>query len=74
VPAQSIFEIQEKPRAGVPADATSSHHAEQAVPVGPEAGSLARRISLDAGDSRRRIPGSLPVAEPGLQRAPVGSR
>ena len=74
VPAQSIFEIQEKPRAGVPADATSSHHAEQAVPAEPEAGSLARRISLDAGDSRRRIPGSLPVAEPGLQRAPVGSR
>jgi hypothetical protein len=33
VPARSIFEIQERPRAGAQAVAPSSHHAEQAVPA-----------------------------------------
>jgi len=74
VPAQSIFEFQEKPRAALPAVAPSSHHAEQTVPAGPEANGLERLISADADDSRRAIPGSLPVVKPGLLRAPIGTR
>jgi peptidoglycan/xylan/chitin deacetylase (PgdA/CDA1 family) len=74
VPAQSIFEIQEKPRAAPQGLAPSSHHAEQTVPTGRETDGLARLISADAGDSRRMIPGSLPLVEPGLQRGPVGAR
>jgi hypothetical protein len=74
VPAQNIFEFQEKPRATAPAVAPSSHHAEQTVPTGPEANNLERLISADADDSRRAIPGSLPVVKPGLLRAPIGTR
>jgi hypothetical protein len=74
VPAQSVFEIQEKPRAAPQGLAPSSHHAEQTVPAGRETDGLARLISADAGDSRRMIPGSLPLVEPGLQRGPVGAR
>ena len=74
VPAQSIFEFQEKPRAALPAVAPSSHHAEQTLPAGPEANGLERLISADADDSRRAIPGSLPVVKPGLLRAPIGTR
>jgi peptidoglycan/xylan/chitin deacetylase (PgdA/CDA1 family) len=74
VPAQSIFEFQEKPRAVLPAVAPSSHHAEQTLPAGPEAKSLERLISADADDSRRAIPGSLPVVKPGLLRTPIGTR
>src|SRR5258707_4480101 len=67
IPAESIFDIQEKPRARLQGLAPSSHHAEQAIPTGPGADGLARLISANAGDSRRVIPGSLPVVEPGLQ-------
>jgi len=74
VPAQSIFEFQEKPRATVPAITPSSHHAEQTVPAKREANSLETLISADAGDSRRMIPGSVPVTKPGLLRAPIGTR
>jgi hypothetical protein len=31
-------------------------------------------ISADADDSRRAIPGSLPVVKPGLLRTPIGTR
>ena len=74
VPAQSIFEFQDKPRAALPAVAPSSHHAEQTRPAEPEANGLERLISADADDSRRAIPGSLPVVKPGLLRAPIGTR
>ena len=74
VPALSIFEFQEKPRAALPAVASSSHHAEQTVSAGAEANGLERLISADADDSRRAIPGSLPVVKPGLLRAPIGTR
>jgi peptidoglycan/xylan/chitin deacetylase (PgdA/CDA1 family) len=74
VPAQSIFEIQEKRRAAPQGPAPSFHHAEQTAPAGRETDGLARLISADAGDSRRMIPGSLPLVEPGLQRVPVGAR
>jgi hypothetical protein len=74
VPAQSIFEIREKRREAPQGLAPSSHHAEQTVPTGRETDGLARLISADAGDSRRMIPGSLPLVEPGLQGGPVGAR
>ena len=73
VPAESIFDIQEKPRTAPRGLAPSSHHAEQTVPTGRETDGLARLISADAGDSSRVIPGSLPVVETGLQRVPVGA-
>jgi peptidoglycan/xylan/chitin deacetylase (PgdA/CDA1 family) len=56
VPAQSIFEIQEKRRAGTHPVAPSSHHAEQTAPAGHVTDGLGRLISADAGDSRRTIP------------------
>ncbi len=56
VPAQSIFEIQEKRRAATHPVAPSSHRAEQTAPAGHETDSLDRLISAAAGDSRRMIP------------------
>src|SRR6202158_2659346 len=43
VPAQSIFEIQEKPRAAPPPVVPSSHHAEQIAPTGREADGVAAK-------------------------------
>jgi len=55
VPAQDIFEIQEKPGAAVQTVAPSSRHAEQAVPRAADG--RASLISVDAGVPRRAIPG-----------------
>jgi hypothetical protein len=41
---------------------------QQTVPSERETGGVARLISADARDSRRMIPGSLPITEPGLRR------
>jgi peptidoglycan/xylan/chitin deacetylase (PgdA/CDA1 family) len=71
VPAESIFDIQEMPRAGLQGPAPSSHHAEPAIPTGRETDGLARLISADAADSRRVISGSPPVVEPGSQPVPA---
>ena len=73
VPAESIFDIQEKPRAAAQGGAPSSHHAEQTTPTVRETDGLAKLISADAADSRV-IPGSLPVVEPGLLPVPVEAR
>jgi hypothetical protein len=56
VPSQSIFEIQETPRAATQGLATPSHHAEQPVPTERETDGLAKLISVDARDSRGTIP------------------
>jgi peptidoglycan-N-acetylglucosamine deacetylase len=48
VPAQSIFEIQERPRAATQELATPSHHAELPVPAERETEGLAKLISVDA--------------------------
>jgi len=56
VPAQSIFEIQEKLRAATQTTAPSAHHAEQTVRSGRETDSVAKLISIDAGDSRGNLP------------------
>jgi peptidoglycan/xylan/chitin deacetylase (PgdA/CDA1 family) len=73
VPAESIFDIQEKPHAAAQGGAPSSHHAEQTIPTVRETDGLAKLISADAADSRV-IPGSLPVVEPGLLPVPVEAR
>jgi peptidoglycan-N-acetylglucosamine deacetylase len=70
VPAESIFDIQEKPRAAAQGGAPSSHHAEQTTPTMRETDGLATLISADAADPRV-IPGSLPVMEPGLLPVPA---
>jgi peptidoglycan-N-acetylglucosamine deacetylase len=57
IPAQSMFEIKDMPRALGHATAPSSSHAEQVVLAPHEADSLAKLISADAGDSRRTIRG-----------------
>src|SRR6266581_4729219 len=59
VPAQSIFEIQERPGAATQGLPTPSHHAEQLVPTERETDGLAKLISVDAGDSGRTRP--LPI-------------
>jgi peptidoglycan-N-acetylglucosamine deacetylase len=56
VPSQSIFEIQETPRAATQGLAAPSHHAEQPVPTERETDCLAKLISVDARDSRGTIP------------------
>ncbi len=58
VPAQSIFEIQERPRSAPQELATPSHHAEQLVPTERETDGLAKLISVDASNS----PGTIPVS------------
>ena len=73
VPAESIFDIQEKPRAAAQGGTPSSHHAEQTAPTVRETDGLAKLISADAADSRV-ISGSLPVVEPGLLPVPVEAR
>src|SRR5258708_15725634 len=56
VPAQSIFEIQEKPLAATQGLASDSHQAEQTVRSGPETDRVAKLISIDSGPSRRKRP------------------
>jgi peptidoglycan/xylan/chitin deacetylase (PgdA/CDA1 family) len=73
VPAESIFDIQEKPRAAAQGGAPSPHHAEQTIPTVREIDGLAKLISADAADSRV-IPGSLPVVDPGLLPVPAEAR
>jgi peptidoglycan/xylan/chitin deacetylase (PgdA/CDA1 family) len=58
VPAQSIFEIQEKRRAATHPLALSAHHAEQSLPSERERDGVTRLVSADGRESRRMIPGS----------------
>jgi hypothetical protein len=76
VPAKDIFEIQEK--SGVATQQPtipSAHHAERTqAPVGNEADAIAKLIAIQASASRRMIPGSHRIAEPGLRRVPLTAR
>ncbi len=76
VPAKDIFEIQERSGAAAQrAVLPSLRHAEQ-TPTVIERGAdaIAKLISIEAGASRRRIPGSMPIAEPGLKPVPLTAR
>jgi peptidoglycan/xylan/chitin deacetylase (PgdA/CDA1 family) len=74
VPAKNIFEIQERPNADAQAVVPSTHHAERLAPAGNGPDVIAKLISVDAGASRRMIPGSVPVTEPGLKPVPLTAR
>jgi peptidoglycan/xylan/chitin deacetylase (PgdA/CDA1 family) len=76
VPAQEIFEIQEKSAATTQQAAVSStHHAERTqAPVGTEADAIAKLTAIHASASRRMIPGSHRITEPGLKRATLTAR
>ncbi len=76
VPAKDIFEIQEKSTATTQQAAVSSaHHAEQVqAPVGNEADAIAKLIAIHASASRRMIPGSHRISQPGLKRVPLTAR
>jgi peptidoglycan/xylan/chitin deacetylase (PgdA/CDA1 family) len=76
VPAKNIFEIQEKSSvAAQQAVVASAHHAERTqASVGNDADAIAKLISIHASASRRMIPGSRPIAEPGLKRVPPTAR
>ena len=55
VPARSVFEIQERPRAAVQAVAPSSHHAEQAVPAQRQTDGLAGQRDARDGSIRHDL-------------------
>jgi peptidoglycan/xylan/chitin deacetylase (PgdA/CDA1 family) len=76
VPAKDIFEIQEKTAVATQQPVVSSaHHAEQTqTPVGNEADTIAKLIAIHASASRRMIPGSHRISEPGLRRVPLTAR
>lgn len=76
VPDKNIFEIQDKSNAAThQAGVASAHHADrtQAL-VGNDAGAIAKLISIHASASRRMMPGSPPIAAPGLKRVPLTAR
>jgi len=76
VPAEDIFEIQERSAATTQQAAVSSAHDAERVqaPVGNEADAIAKLIAIHASASKRMIPGSHRIAEPRLRRAPLTAR
>jgi peptidoglycan/xylan/chitin deacetylase (PgdA/CDA1 family) len=76
VPAKDIFEIQERSSAATqPAVIPSARHAERTQPpAGNNADAIAKLISIHASASRRMIPGSHRISEPGLKRVPLTAR
>jgi peptidoglycan/xylan/chitin deacetylase (PgdA/CDA1 family) len=76
VPAKDIFEIQEKSSpATQQAVVALTHHAERMpVPAGNGMDAITKLISIDAGASKRMIPGSMPITEPGLKPVPLTAR
>jgi peptidoglycan/xylan/chitin deacetylase (PgdA/CDA1 family) len=76
VPGKDIFEIQEKIAATTQQPTIPlAHHAERTQsPVGNEADAIAKLIAIHASASKRMIPGSHRIAEPGLKRAPLTAR
>jgi peptidoglycan-N-acetylglucosamine deacetylase len=76
VPAKDIFEIQEKNAAATQQAAVSStHHAELTqAPVGNEADAIAKLVAIHASASKRMIPGSHRITQPGLKRVSFAAR
>jgi peptidoglycan-N-acetylglucosamine deacetylase len=76
VPAQSVFEIQEKSSpAAQQAVVRPTHHADRMpIPAESNTDGITKLISVDATASKRMIPGSRPIAEPGLKRMPLTAR
>jgi hypothetical protein len=76
VPGKDIFEIQEKTAVATQQPTVASaHHAERTqAPAGNEADAIAKLIAIHASASRRMIPGSHRISEPGLRRVPLTAR
>jgi peptidoglycan/xylan/chitin deacetylase (PgdA/CDA1 family) len=76
VPGKDIFQIQERTSAATQQPVIpSAHHAERTqAPAGNSADAIAKLISIHAGASRRMIPGSHRITEPGLKRVPLTAR
>jgi hypothetical protein len=76
VPATDIFQTQEGFSAATQQAAVSlPYHPERIrASAGSGADAIAKLISVHAHASRRMIPGSRPIAQPGLKRGPVTSR
>jgi peptidoglycan/xylan/chitin deacetylase (PgdA/CDA1 family) len=76
VPAKDIFEIQEGINAATQqAVIPSTHHAERTpASAGNNPDAIAKLLSIHASTSRRMIPGSHRIAEPGLRRVPLTAR
>jgi peptidoglycan/xylan/chitin deacetylase (PgdA/CDA1 family) len=75
-PGKDIFEIQEKSAAAMQQPAISAaHHAERTpASAGNNPDAIAKLLSIHASASRRMIPGSHGIAEPGLTRVPLMAR
>ena len=76
VPAKDIFEIQEKSApATQQAVVALTHHAERtSIPAENDTDAITKLISIDAEASKRMIPGSMPITEPGLKPVPLTAR
>jgi peptidoglycan/xylan/chitin deacetylase (PgdA/CDA1 family) len=76
VPAKDIFDIQEKTAVATQQPTVpSAHQAERTqAAVGNEADAIAKLIAVHASASRRMIPGSHRITQPGLKRVPLTGR
>lgn len=74
VPAQNVFAIPENADASLKISIPLTHHAEQIPASSNRDADIAKLISIDASASKRAIPGSVPVTQPGLQRTPLTAR
>ena len=74
-PDRSVFEIQEKAGPVIRQAMISARHAERlAMPLGNSTDEIGKLIAIHASASRRLIPGSRPIARPGLRRVPDMAR
>jgi len=76
VPDATLFEIQEKASPVIQqAMVSQSHHAPRlAMPLGNSRDEIGKLIAIHANASKRMIPGSRRIAQPGLRRVPVTAR
>ncbi len=75
VPGSSVFEIQEKASSVIQQAMISARPAERlAMPLGNSTDEIGKLIAIHANASKRMIPGSRPIARPGLRRVPATPR
>jgi peptidoglycan/xylan/chitin deacetylase (PgdA/CDA1 family) len=75
VPDSSVFEIEEKASPVIRQAMISARHAEGlAVPLGNSTDEIGKLIAIHANASKRMIPGSRRIAQPGLRRVPDRAR
>lgn len=74
VPAHDIFQMQEGFSAAQAVVSSPQHPDRTQASAGNGADAIAKLISIHAHASRRMIPGSRPIAQPGLKRVPLSAR